>query len=76
MFDVRYNTSRPLTPSSQEMRYKPFLGSMNPKTQKMRKQKRRSVESGKYEWEWYNDPSRRPPSNNIFLEGDQLTNIP
>jgi hypothetical protein len=49
------------------MRYKPFLGSMNPKTQKMRKHRGRSVEIGKYEWEWYDDPSRRPPVANLFL---------
>jgi hypothetical protein len=76
MCDVSYNTSGPLTPSSHEMRYKPLLGSMNPKTQKMRKQRGRSVESGKYEWEWYDDPSRKPPSSNPFPEGDQLTRIP
>jgi hypothetical protein len=58
------------------MRYKPFLGAMNLKTQKMRKQKGRSVKSGKYEREWYNDPSRIPPNRNPFLEGDQLTRIP
>jgi hypothetical protein len=65
-YSVGYNTSRPLAPSSHEIRYKPFLGSMNPKTQKMRKNRGRSVESGKYEREWYDDPSRRPPSSNPF----------
>jgi hypothetical protein len=34
---ARYNTSGPSTPSSREMRYNPFLGSMNPKTKNMRK---------------------------------------
>jgi hypothetical protein len=56
-----YNTSGPSAPSSHEMRHKPFLGSMNPKTQNMRKRNGRGVESGKYEQEWYDDPSRRPP---------------
>jgi hypothetical protein len=37
-YSASCNTSGPLAPSSHEMRYKPFLGSMNPKTQKMRKQ--------------------------------------
>jgi cell fate regulator YaaT (PSP1 superfamily) len=32
---------------------------MYPETQKMRKQRGRSVEDVKYEWEWYNDPSRK-----------------
>jgi hypothetical protein len=49
MYDVNYNTSSLLAPSSHEMRYKTFLGSMNLKTQKMRKWRRISVESGKYE---------------------------
>jgi hypothetical protein len=43
------------------MRYQSFLGSMNPKTQKMRKQMGKCVKSGKYVREWYDDPSRRPP---------------
>jgi hypothetical protein len=30
------------------------------------------MESGKYEREWYIDPSRRPPSSNPFLEGGLL----
>jgi hypothetical protein len=34
-----YNTSGPLTPYSHKMRYKPFLGSMSPKSQNMRKHK-------------------------------------
>jgi hypothetical protein len=38
------------------MSYKPFLGSINPKTQKMRKLKGRGVEIGKYVREWYDDP--------------------
>jgi hypothetical protein len=54
------------------MRYKSFLGSMHPKTQKMRKQRERRVESGKYEWEWYNDPSRKPPVSTLFLK---VTNL-
>jgi hypothetical protein len=49
MYDVSYNTFGHLAPSSYEMRYKPLLGSMHPKIQKMRKQRGRSVESGKYE---------------------------
>jgi hypothetical protein len=65
-YSARNNTSRPSPPSSHEMRYKPSLGSMNPKTKKMRKQRGRSVESGKYEWEWYDDPSRKPPIRNPF----------
>jgi hypothetical protein len=44
-----YNTSGYLASSSHEMRYKPFLGSMNPEIQKMRKQRERGVESGMYE---------------------------
>jgi hypothetical protein len=32
--------------SSHEIRYKPILGSMNPKSQKMRKQRGISVENG------------------------------
>ena len=43
-----YNTSGPLAPSSHEMRYKPLLGSISPKAKNVRKQKGRSVESGKY----------------------------
>jgi hypothetical protein len=62
----------PLAPSSYEVRYKPFSGSMNQKTQKMRKQRGRSVENGKYEWEWYNDPSRKPLDNNPF---PRVTNL-
>jgi hypothetical protein len=38
-YSASYNTSGPSTPSSHEMGYKPFLGSMNPKTQKIRKQR-------------------------------------
>ena len=49
-YNARCNTSGPLAPSSHEMRYNPFLGSMNPKPQKFRKQRGRSVEGGKYEW--------------------------
>ena len=30
------------------------------------------MESGKYEQEWYDDPSRRPPSRNPYLEGGHL----
>jgi hypothetical protein len=30
-YSASYNTSGPLAPSSHEMRYNPFLGSMNPK---------------------------------------------
>jgi hypothetical protein len=37
------------------------------------KQNGRRVENGKYVLEWYDDPSRRPPSNNPFLEGDPFT---
>jgi hypothetical protein len=55
-----------------EMRYNPFLGSMNTKTQKMRKQRGRSVESGKYEWEWYDDPSRNYPVATFF---PRVTNL-
>jgi hypothetical protein len=44
-----YNTYGPLAPSSHEIRYKPFLGSMNLKNKKMRKGRGRIVESGKYE---------------------------
>jgi hypothetical protein len=50
MYDFNYNTYGPSSPSSREMRYKPFLGSMDPKTQKVRKQRGRSVKIGKYEW--------------------------
>jgi hypothetical protein len=56
MYDFNYNTSGPLAPSSHEMKYKPFLGSMHLKTKKMRKHRGRSVESGKYEREWYDEP--------------------
>jgi hypothetical protein len=49
IYDVRYNTSGPLAPSSHEIRYNPFFLSMHPKTQKLRKQRRISVESGEYE---------------------------
>jgi hypothetical protein len=45
-----YNTFGPSTPSSHEMRYKPFLGSMNPKTQNMRKEKGENVETRNYGW--------------------------
>jgi hypothetical protein len=30
------------------------------------------VEGGKYEKEWYDDPSRKTPSSNPFFEGDNL----
>jgi hypothetical protein len=30
------------------------------------------MESGKYEWEWYGDPSRRPPGGNPFPKGGHL----
>ena len=39
----------------------------------MRKQKGRGMKSGKYVREWYDDPSRRTPSNNPFPEGEPLT---
>jgi hypothetical protein len=42
-YSASYNTSGPLAPSSHEMRYKPFLESMNPQTQKMRKRRGRGV---------------------------------
>ena len=74
-YSTTYNTFGPLDPSFHEMRYKPFLGSMNPKTQKMRKQRGRSVESGKYEWEWYDDLQGYPPVATLS-KGDQLTRIP
>jgi cell fate regulator YaaT (PSP1 superfamily) len=54
------------------MRYKPFLGSMNPKTKKMMIQRGRGMESGKYEWEWYDDPSRGPPVATLFLRVTHL----
>jgi hypothetical protein len=41
----------------------------------MRKQKGRGVEGRKYVQEWYDDPSRRPPSSNPFPKGDPLTMI-
>jgi hypothetical protein len=72
MYEVNYNTSGPLAPSSHEMRYKPLLGSMHLKIQKMRKQRGRSVESGKYEWEWYDDPSSKTPVAPLFL---RVTNL-
>jgi hypothetical protein len=62
----------PLAPSSHEMRYNPFLGSMNPKTQKMRKQRGRSVKSDKYEWEWYNKYSRNSLVETLF---PRVTNL-
>jgi hypothetical protein len=49
MYDVIYNTTGPSAPSSHEMRYNPFLGSMHSKTKNMKKRRGRSVESGKYE---------------------------
>ena len=66
LYFSNYKTFGSLDPSSREMRYNPFLGSMNPKSQKMRKQRGGSVGSGKYEWEWYNDLSRGPPVETIF----------
>jgi hypothetical protein len=30
------------------------------------------VEKDKYVWEWYDDPSRRPPGRNPFSESDPL----
>jgi hypothetical protein len=66
MYDISYNTSGPLSPSSREMKYKPVFGSMRPKTQKMRNRRGINVESGKY------DPSRKPPSSNHFLTSQQL----
>jgi hypothetical protein len=75
-YSASYNTSGPLAPSSHEMRYKPFLRSMHPKTQKVMKQRGRGVKSGKYEREWYDDPSWRLPGRNPFPEGDPLTRKP
>jgi hypothetical protein len=75
-YSASCNTSGPLALSSHELRYKPFLGSVSSKTQKMRQHMGRSMESGKYEWEWHDDPSRRPPNSYPFPEGDQLTRIP
>jgi hypothetical protein len=49
------------------MRYNPFLGSISPKNKKMRKQKGLGVESDKYLQEWYDDPSRIPPSRNCNI---------
>ena len=72
MYDVSYNTSGPSTPSSHEMRYNPFLGSMNLKTQKVRKQRGRGMEGGKCGWEWYNDPSRSYLVETLFL---RVTNL-
>jgi hypothetical protein len=66
MYNVNYNTFVPSTPSSYEMRYKTFLGSMHQRTQKMRKQRGNNMESGEYEWEWYDHPSRKPPSRKPF----------
>jgi hypothetical protein len=34
---------------------------MNPKTQKIRKQRGRMMEGGKYGREWYDDPSKDHP---------------
>jgi hypothetical protein len=67
-----YNTSGPLAPSSHEMRYNPFLGSMNPKTQKMRKWMGRKMEGGKYGREFYNDSSRSYLVATLFL---RVTNL-
>jgi hypothetical protein len=41
-----YNTFGPIALSSHEMRYKPFLGSMSPKSRKIRKWK--GKKSGKW----------------------------
>jgi hypothetical protein len=30
------------------------------------------MEGGKYEWEWYDYPSRRPPGRNPFPNGGHL----
>jgi hypothetical protein len=38
----------------------------------MRKQMRRSMESSNYEWEWYDDPSRKPPVETLF---QSVTNL-
>jgi hypothetical protein len=34
--------------------------------------KEKVMEGGKYEWDWYNDPSRRPPNSNPFHKGGHL----
>jgi hypothetical protein len=54
------------------MRYNPFLGSMNPKTQKVRKWREIRMEGGKYEWECYDDPSRSYPVATLF---PRVTNL-
>jgi hypothetical protein len=69
------NTYGTSIPSSHEMRYKPSLGLMYPKKQNIRNWKGRSMESGKCDCEWYDDPSRKPTDRNHFPEGDQLTRI-
>jgi hypothetical protein len=77
LFNAINNPSGPLAPSSHKiMRYKPFLGTCNPKTQKMRKQKGNMMESGKYGWEWYDGSSRRPPVAPLFPGVTTLTRIP
>jgi hypothetical protein len=38
----------------------------------MKKKRGRCVESGEYEWEWYNDPSRNHPIATLFMK---VTNL-
>jgi cell fate regulator YaaT (PSP1 superfamily) len=45
---------------------------MNLKTQNMRRQRGRSVENGKYEWEWYDDPSNNYLVTTLF---SRVTNL-
>jgi hypothetical protein len=72
MYDVSYNASEPLAPSSHEMRYKPFLGSMNLKTKRL-------GNGGKEVWKVVNmsgngamNLQRNPPVATLF---PRVTNL-
>jgi len=63
----------PLAPSSHEMRYNPFLCQYTQKYQKKRWWKGWSIKNDKYDWEWYDDSSMRPPIRKKIPQGRPLT---
>jgi hypothetical protein len=54
------------------MRYNPFLGQYAQKYQKVRRQKERSMEGDKYDWEWMMT-LQGTPQYYPNPEGDQIT---
>jgi hypothetical protein len=75
-YSASYNTYRPLSPSSHEMRCNPFLGSMNLETQKGRKWRGTYVKSGKMSGNGMMTFQGDPPVIIRFPEGNPLTRKP